>query len=212
MPLPVNIDTTYADDATQPGVKLHQQHHDTIHAFVNDHPADGHTAAEVSFSPTGTIAATTVQAAIEEAADSPAFIGVLLASNGTQSISTGSPTIVTFATETYDGLGFHEGANPSRITVPAGKAGYYHVVTCLKWDTSGTGARLAEFLVNGATQPGYQTQVAAVTSVGEWTTQELVAPVSLAVGDYIEVRCSQSSGGNLVLQSGCRFAAWRIGV
>lgn len=35
MTLPVNVDATYADTG-DPSRKLHQQHHDTIHAFVND--------------------------------------------------------------------------------------------------------------------------------------------------------------------------------
>lgn len=33
--LPVNIDSTYADSATDASVKLHQQYHDTIHSIVN---------------------------------------------------------------------------------------------------------------------------------------------------------------------------------
>lgn len=33
--LPVNIDATYADDGGDPSVKLHQQHHDAIHALYN---------------------------------------------------------------------------------------------------------------------------------------------------------------------------------
>ncbi len=32
--LPVNLDTTYADSGTDASVKLHQQHHDTLHAAV----------------------------------------------------------------------------------------------------------------------------------------------------------------------------------
>lgn len=34
-PLPVNIDTTYADSGTDASVAAHQQHHDRVHAFVN---------------------------------------------------------------------------------------------------------------------------------------------------------------------------------
>lgn len=34
--LPVNIDTTYADDGGDASVALHQQHHDSIHAARND--------------------------------------------------------------------------------------------------------------------------------------------------------------------------------
>lgn len=33
--LPVDVDTSYPDDATHPDVVLHQRHHDLIHEFVN---------------------------------------------------------------------------------------------------------------------------------------------------------------------------------
>lgn len=33
--LPVNIDTTYADSGSDASVKVHQQHHDTIHSLLN---------------------------------------------------------------------------------------------------------------------------------------------------------------------------------
>lgn len=34
-PLPVTIDSTYADSGTDASVKLHQQHHDALHALYN---------------------------------------------------------------------------------------------------------------------------------------------------------------------------------
>lgn len=45
--LPVDIDTTYEDEVDRPSRKLHQQHHDVIHGFVNLHPddPDAHAAA-----------------------------------------------------------------------------------------------------------------------------------------------------------------------
>jgi len=33
--LPVNVDASYPDDAANPGRKLHQQHHDAVHALTN---------------------------------------------------------------------------------------------------------------------------------------------------------------------------------
>ncbi len=33
--LPVNVDATYADSGTDPSIKLHQGHHDTLHSYVN---------------------------------------------------------------------------------------------------------------------------------------------------------------------------------
>lgn len=34
--LPVDIDASFADDASRPGVKLHQQYHDVLHGLNND--------------------------------------------------------------------------------------------------------------------------------------------------------------------------------
>lgn len=34
-PLPVNIDSSYADSGSDPSIALHQKHHDIIHAYVN---------------------------------------------------------------------------------------------------------------------------------------------------------------------------------
>lgn len=39
--LPINVDTTYADDAGDASVKLHQQHHDSIHTIINQFDANG---------------------------------------------------------------------------------------------------------------------------------------------------------------------------
>ena len=45
--LPVNIDTSYADDAADASRKIHQQHHDELHGYVNAHDgaADPHSVA-----------------------------------------------------------------------------------------------------------------------------------------------------------------------
>lgn len=43
LPLPTSMDTTYVDSSTDPSVKLHQQHHDTIHGIVNNVAAVEHS-------------------------------------------------------------------------------------------------------------------------------------------------------------------------
>lgn len=45
--LPVNIDTAYDDDSIRPGTKLHQQHHDVLHAFYNNHRNSPDSPAEI---------------------------------------------------------------------------------------------------------------------------------------------------------------------
>lgn len=41
MALPVNIDSTYEDDVTRPGRKIHQQHHDSLHTLYNNIESGG---------------------------------------------------------------------------------------------------------------------------------------------------------------------------
>ena len=61
MVLPTNIDTAYDDSATDASQKLHQQHHDSLHALYNTYegtaPADFATAAQ------GALADTALQSA-----------------------------------------------------------------------------------------------------------------------------------------------------
>jgi hypothetical protein len=47
--LPVNVDTTYVDDAADPSVALHQQHHDGVHSLVNLFDYDAVSAATLGY-------------------------------------------------------------------------------------------------------------------------------------------------------------------
>ena len=48
MTLPINIDTTYADDGTRPDVALHQQHHDSLHKLAKAGGTTGQVLAKAS--------------------------------------------------------------------------------------------------------------------------------------------------------------------
>jgi hypothetical protein len=62
------------------------------------------------------------------AAATVTFSGVLLDNTGSYSISNNTATALTFDTETYDTDAYHStSSNTSRITIPAGKAGYFQV-------------------------------------------------------------------------------------
>ncbi len=39
--LPVNINATYANSGTDPSIALHQQHHDIVHAAINNQVSQG---------------------------------------------------------------------------------------------------------------------------------------------------------------------------
>jgi hypothetical protein len=99
--------------------------------FSTVHDADDHSgvtglvadAANVTFTPAGSIAATDVQAAIEEVAAEAGSI----AFSGAKAYTTGvsiNNAVITFASEVYDTDAYH-GATTSRLTVPSD--GYYRL-------------------------------------------------------------------------------------
>lgn len=72
--LPVNVDATYDDSSVRPSVKLHQQHHDTLHTFYNLNRghftalSGAHPASAIGVTPSGNIISTNVQDALLEIA------------------------------------------------------------------------------------------------------------------------------------------------
>jgi hypothetical protein len=128
MVLPTNIDSTYADDASDPSQKLHQQYHDSLHTLYNTYegtaPANfataaqgaladsalqaadltahtgdasaAHAASAVSYAGATNLAATDVEAALDELdtekvakATFPVLLGFAL-SDETTAITTGT--------------------------------------------------------------------------------------------------------------------------
>jgi len=111
-------------------------------------------------------------------------------------ISNNTLTSLSFDTEYFDTNAYHSNTtNPTRFTVPSGKAGYYQLTIIGEWQSNGSGQRRIEYWVNGSTKVGTLNIPAgssgALGMCASFTTD------SLAVGDYIEVKVFQSSGGNL---------------
>lgn len=132
----------------------------------------------------------------------PAFVGVSLRRTTTQSIPNNTQTAVSFDTEGWDTDAFHStGTNPTRITVPTGKAGKYLVTGWAHFAANTTGKRGIQFLVNG-TAASAQNGVYPTQGVGDEASLELTAVLDLAVGDYIEMAVFQNSGGALNLNTG----------
>ena len=118
------------------------------------------------------------------------FIGAKAYNAAVQSISSSSETPLTFDSEEFDSDAFHDtGSNTSRFTIPSGKAGKYLVQA--GGFANSAGSPQAFFKINGTTR------VRGGTEGVNDTNKTLSAIVSLAVGDYIEVRAWQSSGGPL---------------
>jgi hypothetical protein len=79
------------------------------------------------------------------------------------------------------------------MTIPSGKAGKYLVTANVTFATNSTGAREIYLFKNG----NFYSQVFAVATATGSSGNALPDLVSLAVGDYIDIRVEQSSGGSL---------------
>jgi hypothetical protein len=131
-------------------------------------------------------------------ASTPSFVGNRNVKTSSQSIANGTFTAVTFDTETYDTDGFHSTvSNTSRITIPAGKGGYYKVFGVANFAANGSGARIFSIYKNGTTD---LFKLILFGNGSAQTGATFSDVVNLVATDYIEMRVYQSSGGALDLQ------------
>lgn len=120
------------------------------------------------------------------------FSGVGVSNTTDLSTSTGTWTSITFNTELFDTDAYHStSSNTSRITIPAGKSGYFLVtIVGLFEGTNATGTRDLAIAKNG-------TRVLdSVTNKATGSNQSCAASIvmSLVATDYIEFQVRQSSG------------------
>ena len=126
------------------------------------------------------------------AAAGGSFVGCsVYDSNATQSIATGTDTIVTFNSEFFDTDGFHSTAsNTGRITIPSGKGGKYLFIASAFFVNLASGKE-ARFYKNGNQLLSY-----GWTSASGVAGTSISAIIDLVATDYIEFRVVQGSGGN----------------
>jgi hypothetical protein len=128
------------------------------------------------------------------------FSGCRAVPNTGQAISTGTFTALVYQTETYDVGGYHStSSNTSRMTVPAGKAGYYDITGAVFWPAASGGVRQIQLQINGTTAIGRTVIVGSVNGI---QSELFTSPYYLAVGDYVETMAYQDSGSTLTTQTG----------
>jgi hypothetical protein len=127
-----------------------------------------------------------------------------------QSINDNSATAVSFTgADDFDTDAFHDtGTNPSRLTVPVGKAGYYVLVGQPSYAANTTGRRETELRKNGS---GFAQIETAPMGGGVSTVVQIAGIAYFAVGDYAELFVLQTSGGSLNIQSGTWLSMVRMG-
>lgn len=181
----------------------------SLDAHIDDTTA-AHAASAISFTPTGSIASTNVQAAIAE-------IGTDLTPacrvyhNAAQSIASGSFVPLTFNSERFDTDNMHSTVtNPGRITFTT--AGLYLVGGNIEFAGNAVGTRGMAILHSGTTY------IASILQdIDAATTHELniSAVYAFTAGQYVELWAGQTSGGALNVNSGPQYSpefwAARIG-
>ena len=195
--LPTDIAATYPD--ASPGDAQHQAHHDAIHGALNEL-----AASTVPFTPAGNIAATDVQAAIQELdtekATSTHAHAVPRARAGLAAyypVATATTVTIPLDTEAYDTNGMHSTTvNPSRVTFD--RAGAWLVIGQLGYraGVSATGRRIVMVSKNGIE---ISRAVSFPTTTAIPTAQTTVVTDAVA-GDYVELLTYQDSGSTIDLQ------------
>lgn len=112
---------------------------------------------------------------------------------GTQTLTTGTQTTLTFDTETFDiGSTHSTSVNTERLTAP--NAGLYLVVATLGMAANGTGFRRLTIFNQSAAPLASQ----VITPSGSWQHEQTVTAITrLAANDYVYAQAQQTSGGNL---------------
>lgn len=118
------------------------------------------------------------------------------------SVANNTLTAVTFDTENYDYGGCHStSSNTSRLTVPSGGGGLYHIGGCAVFAANATGIREVRILLNGTTILA-RSGSTSLSASGDHPLA-IETDYRLAAADYVELVVYQTSGGNLnVQQSG----------
>jgi hypothetical protein len=140
------------------------------------------------------------------------FSGTRVFGSANISIANETFTVLTYNSESYDTDAYHStSTNTGRITIPAGKTGYYFVWANTVF-AAATGRRIVLLEKNGSDN------MLEVDMTGTASNDTFIwggAAIYLTAGDYMQVKVWQSTGGNLNAKFGdlgsSNFGAYYLG-
>jgi hypothetical protein len=130
----------------------------------------------------------------------PQLVGCKVYRSAAYNVPSGSLPAIPWDAEAWDTHGFHDkSTNPTRLTVPAGQAGFYSVKA--GWAPSaavgtGTNRVVGRIVKNGTPIPGGITELPG----GAFSSPHASTEVYLDEGDIIEYVTYQDTGGNVALE------------
>jgi len=126
------------------------------------------------------------------ASSTPTFVGCKL-TGVTQSVATATYTVMPWSGEDFDTDGFHSTVtNTGRITIPAGKAGKYHIIGLVDFNNNSSGTNYVVIRKNGTDE--FSTVVTPSTNYPSGTVTGIL---SLAEADYVELVVQHNAGQNV---------------
>jgi hypothetical protein len=118
--------------------------------------------------------------------------------NANQTTTTAVSLALAFNSERFDTDAIHDTVtNNTRLTCKT--AGKYFVLAEIIWVANATGTRVVQLRLNGSQVIGEQRDPS--NSAGDTHAMSAAAIWDLAVNDYIEAMATQTSGGNLNVNS-----------
>lgn len=178
-----------------------------------------HAAADVTYAGSTNLAATNVEAALDELDAEKAALthlgvtgaGVAVYQNAQQVVPHDTVTAISMTTENFDTHNFWVSGTPSRFTIPAGLGGKYLFNGQIRWVSNATGFRVALLYLNGTTIVCHNSTGALSTTS---TSNVAARGIQLAAGDYLELRGYHNQGGNwnteVVEQGGTWMSLFRM--
>lgn len=121
------------------------------------------------------------------------------------SIATATFTAISFLSERYDVGGCHSTAsNQSRLTVPTGGDGVYHIGGNATFAANATGIRELRIRLNGSTYIAVQSDT-TVSASGDHS-MNVSCEYKLVAADYVELVVYQTSGGLLNVNASTNYS------
>jgi hypothetical protein len=168
------------------------------------------TAGRIAIGTNGQVLTSNGTTATWATPSSGSFAGCRAVNNANQSINNTTATAIAFQTETFDSDAFHDNStNNSRLTIPAGKTGYYQISALVRWQNDATTNTVRQLRPY---KNGVQQNVYTIPWVQNDDAYQVYTDLmSLSAGDYIELYVWHNDGAATSLLSDSSFSLVKVG-
>jgi len=188
-----NNQVLMADSAQADGIKWANEATATLTTTGDTlYASAANTPARLGIGTTGQVLSVSGGVPAWATPSAPSFVGCRAYATADQSMSNGATVTFTLDAENYDTDGFHSNTtNNSRITIPTGKSGYYHITAIATYQNGGTTGQRDLYIQKNGTTPLANVVDAKYANFLGMSISDIQY---LSAGDYIEMLGYQDSG------------------